>query len=56
LFIDQDSGCEHWYEGYILSYSLQTNQHEVAYVEEENTCLFYLTADIQDGDIKFLNV
>jgi len=56
LFIDQDSGCEHWYEGYILSYSPQTNQHEVAYVEEENTCLFDLTADIQGGDIKFLNV
>jgi len=36
LFVDEDNK---WYEGYILSYSPQTNHHEVAYNEEEQTCL-----------------
>jgi len=55
LFIDKDSGCEHWYEGYILSYHPQSNKHEIAYVEEEDSCFFDLTEDIQGGDIKFLS-
>ncbi len=42
-FVDEHSGEETWYEGFILGYNTATKMHEVAYVEEVNSCYFNLT-------------
>jgi len=54
--VDKESGKEHWYEGYILNYIPESNQHAIAYVEEEETYYFDLSEDIKGGDLKFLSI
>ena len=41
LFVDKNSGKDHWYEGYILNYIPQSNQHAVAYYDEEEETYYF---------------
>ncbi len=50
-----EDGDEMWYEGYVLGYDNNLNEHEVVYTEDSEHYSYNLLGDLEEGSLEVLH-